>query len=237
MTRLVEDKDLRERFKRGEVNALRDVYRHYVPVIADRLRHGFVFRTQAGKTCRFQGFKDPGVLENALQEVFCRAFGERARLAYDGLRPYHNYLFTIARNFVADEHRRSAPGFVDLASDSEIDESNGESAILRSPSAQPDHAYEDQEIQKHVNAFIASLTPLERAIFQIRLQEGTAIEETAMRLETTTYRVKRTEKRLCQRFFQVMRKHGYLEGYKGPFAGDAGRAAVVLLPLLLGGMT
>lgn len=30
-----------------------------------------------------------------------RAFAPRARAAYDGLRPYRNYLFTIARNLAA----------------------------------------------------------------------------------------------------------------------------------------
>src|SRR5689334_16260622 len=104
MSLLVERRELLDRFKRGERQALEEVYRHYVPEVAAFLQRGFTFQS-AGRTLRFSGFAQPFDLDNALQETFTRAFRESARLGYDGLRSYKNYLLAIARNFVLDELR------------------------------------------------------------------------------------------------------------------------------------
>ena len=46
-----------------------------------------------------------------MQEAFRRAFEERARSAYDGLRPYRRYLLTITRNLVIDQLRKQREGW------------------------------------------------------------------------------------------------------------------------------
>ncbi len=45
-------------------------------------------------------------LEDLIQEVFVRAFSEKGRLAYDGLRDYEPYICTIARNLLIDRARK-----------------------------------------------------------------------------------------------------------------------------------
>src|SRR5260370_40880082 len=104
MSLLIERRELLDRFKKGERRALEDVYRHYVSDVAAFLQRGFTFNS-AGRSLRFVGYAQPFDLDNALQETFTRAFKESARLGYDGLHAYKNYLLAIARNLVLDEFR------------------------------------------------------------------------------------------------------------------------------------
>src|SRR6185312_11870668 len=104
MSLLIERRELLERFKKGERKALEEVYRHYVSDVANFLQRGFSFNSRE-RTLRFTGYAQPFDLDNALQETFTRAFRESARIGYDGLHSYRNYLFAIARNLVIDEFR------------------------------------------------------------------------------------------------------------------------------------
>lgn len=45
-------------------------------------------------------------MADLVQETFARAFSQRARLAFDGLRDFGPYLATIARNLLVDWARR-----------------------------------------------------------------------------------------------------------------------------------
>src|SRR3954451_3408621 len=104
MTLLIERRELLERFKKGERKALEEVYRHYVADVSNFLQRGFSFASR-DRTLRFVGYAQPFDLDNAIQETFTRAFKESARIGYDGLHSYRNYLFAIARNLVVDEFR------------------------------------------------------------------------------------------------------------------------------------
>src|SRR5579862_8210147 len=101
---LIERRELLARFKDGERRALEEVYRHYVSDVANFLRRGFSF-TSRERSFRFSGYQQPFDLDNAVQETFVRGFKESARLGYDGLHSYKNYLLAIARNLVVDEFR------------------------------------------------------------------------------------------------------------------------------------
>src|SRR5687768_6138410 len=102
MTLFLERRELLARFRAGERPALEETYRFYAPVVANFLSRGFTFKS-GESTLRFQGYRDAFDLDNALAETFVRAFREAARLGYDGLNPYKNYLLTIARNLSIDE--------------------------------------------------------------------------------------------------------------------------------------
>src|SRR5687767_6554292 len=102
---LVGNRALLERFRLGDRAALEEVYRHYAPQLALFLARGFTFHSQ-GRELYFRGFKEPFDLDNAIQETFTRAFSHDARQSYDGLNPYKNYVFAIARNWVVSELRR-----------------------------------------------------------------------------------------------------------------------------------
>src|SRR5262245_33995403 len=118
MPYLVERRPLLEGFRAGDRAALTEVYRHYAPGVAELLRHGFAFGS-AGEMRVFRGYRSSFDLENALQEVFARAFQESALLRYDGLRPYVNYIYAIARNYVIDQLRRRELLVIDAVGEQE----------------------------------------------------------------------------------------------------------------------
>jgi hypothetical protein len=99
MDYLLEHPELIEPFRNGERWATSLVYRHYMPGVETRLLNGFP---------GVSGLEDPWLIDEALQEVFRRAFDPKALLAYDGKRDYAGYLAGIAHNVLVDMHRLRA---------------------------------------------------------------------------------------------------------------------------------
>lgn len=223
MTRLVEDRALLDGFRRGERAALAEVYREYARALFALLGRGFTYSAGGGAR-RFKGFGEPWALEEAVQEVFARAFSGPARCAYDGLRPYRNYLFSIARNYVLDLlragglHPASSEGLLELGSEAAPAPLPPEEIALR------------EELARHCRAFVSGLGRGERDLFEARFVGGLSIQETARRLKLTEHRVKAGERALRKRFFLHLRDLGYFDGLR---LGRAGihRAALLLLAL------
>ena len=140
--------------------------------------------------------------------VFVRAFSSAARESYDGIRPYRNYLFAIARNLVIDEFRKGHRELISLE-ENRVKSQNQEYSEL-----DPEEQALEQELGKQVDEFEASLSGDERAVFKVRFRQGLSIEGSAIQLGISEHRVKSTERRLKKRFFNRMRKHGYFEGYR-----------------------
>ena len=230
--RLVEDPELRAAFRRGEKAALAQVYREYAPPLFGFLGRGFAIESQ-GRSVGFAGFREPWALDDAVQEVFTRAFAERARLGYDGLRPYRNYLFTIARNYVVDEFRRQAKVFVPLVEDAANEFASPSAAVVEVVA--PDDALGSQELAGQVQRFVAALSVDEERVFAVRFREGRSIEEAVAQLALSEWTVKNIERRLRRRFFVLMRRCGYFEGWRlaGPLATLA--KIGVFLALSMGG--
>ena len=173
------------------------------------LHKGFPVES-GGKRFMFRGYKEPWRLENAVQEIFARAFTESARGAYDGLRPYKNYLMTIARNYVVDGFRK------------DLKERNILNDILEyrmaelpdSPEAEdPETAAITRRLKEETAKFTAALDRDDRALFDVRFVEGRSVENCAKMLNISEYRVKRDEKRIRKSFFVFMRRRGFFEGY------------------------
>src|SRR5438045_884131 len=80
------------------------VYRHYVKGVSHFMQKGFSFRS-TDKFFFFKGYRSPFDLHNAVQEVFRRAFEERARLSYNGVNSYSNWILAIARNMIINQFR------------------------------------------------------------------------------------------------------------------------------------
>ncbi len=106
-------------FRDGRREALAEVYWANIDVVAAVARRGATL---------VSGAKVAGVWSDEhhdlVQETFARAFSERARLAYDGLRDYRPYLLTVCRNLLADWARqrgREVPEDVLLRLDQEPD--------------------------------------------------------------------------------------------------------------------
>ncbi len=94
------DRALLDAFRRGEPDALTRVYTEYVDDVARIVRHGFIVENG-----RVRGEVAAADQRDVVQEVFMRAFAEKARLAYDGLNPYRPYLLRICKNLMIDRAR------------------------------------------------------------------------------------------------------------------------------------
>lgn len=212
MTILVEDRQLLEAFRRGETSALGRVYDEYARGLFGLLSNGFSIRV-SGKGYRFNGLAEPWQLEAAVQEIFLRAFADRSRIAYDGLRPYKNYLFMIARNYVIDLFRKKSRQFIPI---DRVPEPSADPYATgpQSVPAGPEDLISDKQLLEQVDLFIESLDPKERALFDERFTNGRTIVDTAQRLNTTDYRIKRDEKKIKRAFFRWMKNRGYFEGYR-----------------------
>lgn len=131
-------------FREGKRDALERIYHQHVAAVVSYLRNGFMYTSNAQST-RFAGVRDSFELESLVQEVFARAFEERARLAYDGIRPYAAFLNGIARNLVLDRLRKqarhgevlAAPDVLDATAAADVeqetseDERRGRELVLR----------------------------------------------------------------------------------------------------------
>jgi RNA polymerase sigma factor (sigma-70 family) len=227
---LVEDRPLLAAFRGGERTALGVVYSAYAPDLFGFLSRGFRVES-SGKPFWFAGYKGGCELEDAVQEVFARAFSDAARLSYDGLRPYRNYLFTIARNFIIDELRKRQRVFLPIGEES----SGGPDAPpLIDDAPSPEQQWLDNEVKDIVVAFVAELSGDERRVFASRFQGGMSVEATAKALQLSEFRVKRLERQLRKRFFGAMRSRGYFDGYQ--LKNLVTNAVPLLLALVSGGL-
>jgi RNA polymerase sigma-70 factor, ECF subfamily len=221
LSRLLEDRSLLDAFRRGENTALAEVYLEYVRPLYAMIADGFIFKS-GNEHRRFAGYRSmPWALENAVQETFVRAFAPDARQSYDGLRPYRNYLFTIARNLIMDQLREEVQGD---ALDTETEEQEAERC-----KGSPEERVQQKELAAYCELFVNALDALERALFDARFHDGRSIEETAKQLGISEHHVKAGERRLKKRFFLLMKRSGYLEGYKLDKSGIAKIAGMLLL--------
>lgn len=224
MTLLIERRELLERFKRGERRALEEVYRHYVADVASFLQRGFTF-TSRDRTLRFTGYAQPFDLDNALQETFTRAFKESARLGYDGLHSYKNYLLAIARNLVVDEFRNrevAMSPFIEADRGERPQVHDGEEAAPAaaitsegSHGTSAEHELLHRELQALYKAFVERLDERDRTFFHARFEEQKTQVEAGQACGLSHMQARTLEKKLRERFLQFMQARGYLDTY-GP---------------------
>jgi RNA polymerase sigma-70 factor (ECF subfamily) len=198
MLQLHEDRRWMEAFRAGERWALDRVYREHVMDIATMLRRGFSLEG-SGPATRFRGYDRELDLESALQDVFLRAFSDRARLAYDGLRPYGAYLAAIARNVVIDELRRVSRNAARFAN--ELPEVGCD--------AQAPAAVEGEELQRLVAEAVATLPASDREVYEQRFVKGLTQLEAARALGITRIQVRRRENRLKRSLLASLKAAGY----------------------------
>lgn len=211
MVKLRENAELLQAFRKGDRAALGQVYDEYAPSLIGMLKEGFAIES-SGTRYLFEGYREPWHLETAVQEVFARAFSPAARNAYDGLRPYKNYLYTIARNHIVDNFRKKKKDFIPFE---ELPEQKLEELTEpSSPAGSPETQAVNQELKALVDRFIAGLDALEKEIFTLRFQKSLSVERSAELAHVTEYRIKRTEKSIKKRFYTYMRRQGYFEGFR-----------------------
>lgn len=220
---LVERRELLDRFKAGERRALEEVYRHYVADVANFLRRGFSF-TSRDRTFRFSGYQQPFDLDNALQETFARAFKDSARLGYDGLHSYRNYLLAIARNLVVDEFRNrevAMSPFIEAQARTEAppqhdgEEAAPSTSMKSSESAQvsAEQEFLRRELAQLYAGFLERLDERDRIFFHARFEEQRTQIEAGEACGLSHMQSRTLEKKLRERFLKFMQTNGYLESY------------------------
>lgn len=222
---MVEDRALQDAFRRGERTALLRVYRHYSPGVAALLRYGFSFNSQ-GRSCRFHGTRSSFDLEDRLQEVFTRAFVQRARLAYDGLSPYAAYITTIAKNLIIDDFRRKERALVQYTVEPpEPDPSQRAEAAsepLLGALCQTGDPAEDAgraELLQLVADFEAGLSAREQTIYRLRFVQEMQQQDIASETGLSASKIKTSEARIRTAFFRFMQDCGYFAGYQQEKSG------------------
>jgi RNA polymerase sigma-70 factor, ECF subfamily len=210
MTLFLERRELLARFRAGERRALEETYRHYAPVVASFLSRGFTFKS-GERLLRFDGYSSPFDLDNTLAETFVRAFREQARLGYDGLNPYKNYLLTIARNLVIDELRgrevvmSALPNGAAVLDRLEPSEDGGDAQSME----------EDllaKELAGLCARFVDRLADRDRVFFKARFEETKTQVEAGRAAGLSHMQARTLEKKLREKLLKFLHASGYLEG-------------------------
>lgn len=191
------DRALLQRFRDGETDALGEVYRQHAGILTRMLRAA-AFRGQT-----FAALRSAMELENAIVEVFTRAFEPRARNVYDGQRPYEHFLMGIARNYLLELMRnREHPAGLDISE--ELD------AALSLDRTDVHEELEDREVTELMRRFRKDLGAEEGALFDLRYVEGLTQNVSADRLGQTRIQLRRREHKLRVRLLEYLKSHGYL---------------------------
>lgn len=215
------DDTLIEAYRAGDPRALERVYRAFRQPLRSFVLRGFSFKSGA-RDLHFRGLSSEQDLEDIVQETFRRAFGERARRAYDGVRPFKNYLFTIARNAVINDlmHKsRQIPVGEALMRDAPSEDLSPLEAWVRAHRAElesddpagAEAQVENLEVYALVTAFLEALSAEEAHFFSLRFLGHLSQEHTARRLGWNRARVRKLEAKLRRAFLCHVRGTGYLD--------------------------
>lgn len=227
---LVKDPELLAAFRRGDKAAMEIVYRHYVKGLSHFLQKGFSFRS-GERFFYFKGYRSPFDLHNSVQEVFRRAFEERARLSYNGINSYSNWILAIARNMVINGFRDREIAFSQFEEkrgdgegggrnwDNEITEEFS-GILYGSAGEKQDTAMESAQLKQLMDRFMAQLSEEDRELVRHRFTEGLGQEEAAKEMQSTRMKVRTQEAKIKRRLIAFLRNTGYLEQYLKTRGGD-----------------
>ena len=202
-TEATHDREHLAAFRDGNRDALEHVYRQHVAEVAAFLRNGFMYTTN-DKPTRYAGVRDTFELESCVQEVFTRAFEERARLAYDGLRPYAAFLNGIARNLVLDGLRKQARHGEVLAAPDVLD---------ATAAVEPTHeATEDERRGRElVTRFLETeCDDRDRTLYSLRYERELSQVDAAREAGITRIRVRRWETKFRARLLRFLKRADYV---------------------------
>ncbi len=232
---LAKNERLLEAFKRGDRGAMDEVYRQYLPGVTAFLRKGFTFRSGRGHFY-FKGVQEPSDLNAGVQEVFRRAFEDRARQSYNGVNSFTNWVLAIARNMIINQFRNREIAFSDYVSatderghlailDDEVTEEFS-GVLYGQQAARQDSQVESVELKQLIDKFMRELTEHDRRLLIYRFAEGKGQEETADLLGSTRMKVRTAEAKLRSRLRAYLRHSGYIDHLPAaPGRAPAGGAA------------
>jgi RNA polymerase sigma factor (sigma-70 family) len=173
-------------FKRGDRAALARVFSTYADDVARQVRATRVAEHD---------------VESLVHDVFVKAFAEKARLGWDGLRPFGAWLNTLTRNVLVDRARRErrldprAPDDMPVLVDDR-------------PDAAAHH--DDRELTAALQAFRATLDDDEHRLFATRFAAGQSLAQTAKSLGWSEIRVRKVDTGLRARLLDALQAAGFL---------------------------
>lgn len=207
-------------FREGLPAALDHIYRVFSKPLRNFVLRGFAFKS-GSRDLYFRGAWADSDLDDIVQETFRRAFGERARQSFDGVRPYKNYLFTIARNAVINDltaRNRQIPVGDALNGDQYQEDMSPLEAWVQSHRSSfecesrnvSEDRLENLEVYALVEGFLCYLEPIEQDFFQLRFLAHLSQEKTAQAMGWNRAKVRKLESRLRAAFLSHMQGTGYL---------------------------
>jgi RNA polymerase sigma-70 factor, ECF subfamily len=204
MTLFREAPELLAPFRDGRPDALARVYRHYVRSLDGYLR-------ALARHARAAELAQPSVVADLLQEAFVRAFSERARLAYDGLREYSPYLNTIAHNCFMDALRRRRKESLLAGTEHLIDE-------LRAPDAQEMY---DANVLAVLQQYLSELSREQQSVYEQRFVFGVSQEAACEALGLSRRSLRTAEEHLRSGLRKALQLAGLLHDVSGGRAHSA----------------
>jgi len=205
------NRDLLDRFRRGDRDALAAVYERYVDAVSVLARRGFTMESQ-GHVC-VAGARDADAEHELVQETFVKAFSEKARTSYDGLRPYRPWLLRITKNLMIDRFRaRRKEG---LGSDDggggvgDIDHLLETNADL----SMPEDVEQDlhwKTLSQAAAAYLGKLDTESRDFIRLRFEDDLSQDQVAERLGCSRRRVRTLESRVQKGLRRHLKSQGLL---------------------------
>jgi RNA polymerase sigma factor (sigma-70 family) len=208
VTIFANNRDLLDRFRRGDRAALTDVYYRYVDDVATLARRGFTIESSGHAYVR--GLDADGERE-VVQETFVKAFAEKARLAYDGISPYRPYLLRITKNLMIDRYRAAQHATVDID-----DTGVGDIEHLLATNAELAAGGEAEDLhwktlRTAAVEYVATLDDESRQLVALRFVEEQSQDETALRMKCSRRRVRTVEERVTAGLRKALQSRGLSE--------------------------
>lgn len=176
-------RDRLDAFREGDRRTLTEVFHAYANDVSLMLRRGFRLERQQ---VAVRGVGDVEREKDLLQEVFLRAFSERARLAFNPLLPYRPYLLQIARNLLIDEARRQEGFRLAEVTQEELE-------LAPSLELGADEELEWRKLKEATAEYCRSLSPELREFVRLRFETGLSQRDVASQLGVTRRKVRTWE--------------------------------------------
>lgn len=227
-TEPLRDRAILDGFRRGDRAALAAVYRAHAKDVGRAAALGFSFKAGAD-VHRFFGYRTPHEQQDAVQEVFVRAFSERGRQGFDGLSPFGAYLRGILKNLVIDDFRKKKAALEVFGGS--FSEAGEEDVVDRAaaPVVAADVSLQRKQVGESVRGFLGTLNEREKRFVELRYTKGLGQEDVALRLKVGRSTVRTLEERVRDKLHERLAAEGLVEARPSVLA----RAKGWLMPAML----
>jgi RNA polymerase sigma factor (sigma-70 family) len=182
------DRLLLDRFRRGDRDALAQIYRYYRDPILAMLRGGFAIPGQTHPV-RFRGVGSAVDAEDLLIDTFRKAFAPSARARYGGLGSFGGYLRAITRNLVIDRLRKKEHLWEAYEETRDAGDTDG---FIKRPTS-PRLRAERAELRALIADFVETLAEVEATLMRLRFVDGLSQRDAAAEMSVTRRWVRDTE--------------------------------------------